>query len=319
MSRPLRIEFKGAYYHVMNRGAGRRSIFARDAHRLLFLELLREAAEMLRAQIHAYCLMDNHYHLLLSTPDGNLNRIMRHLNGVYTQRSNRLKRTAGPLFRGRYQAILVEADAYLLCVSRYIHLNPVAAAMVKKAQHYPWSSYSAYIGKLNPPLWLNTTVTLGLMGRRSGRQRYRRFVEDGVDPETQRFYDTKKQSPIFGRAGFVKKIEKRIKTHREVPEHRQIRPPISLAQLVTHTAEVFHTDKTKIVQAKRGRGDYHAARGAAMYLSRKIAGYPLMAIADYFGLSSYGSASGQIHRFQQRLDNDKNIKKLVARIEQKLR
>jgi putative transposase len=95
--------------------------------------------------------MDNHYHLLLSTPEGNLNRVMRHINGVYTQRYNRLEKTDGPLFRGRYKAILVDADAYLLCVSRYIHLNPVAAGIVKKAHQYRWSSYCAYIGKVVPP------------------------------------------------------------------------------------------------------------------------------------------------------------------------
>ena len=319
MSRPLRIEFKGAYYHVMNRGAGRQAIFAHDAHRLIYLELLRQVADMFRAEIHAFCLMDNHYHLLVSTPEGNLNRIMRHLNGVYTQRYNRLEHTDGPLFRGRYQAILVDADAYLLCVSRYIHLNPVAAGMVKKTYQFPWSSYRAYIGRTKAPSWLNTDTTLAMVGARSCRQRYRQFVEAGVDTETQRFYERKSHSPIFGRPAFVKKMDNRIKPHPEVPDHQKIRSPISLPQVAALTAAVFKADKTQIIRATRGRGDYHAARGAAMYLSRKIAGYSLTAIAHYFGLASYGSASGQIHRFQQVLANDSDIKKLVARVEQKIK
>lgn len=317
MSRPLRIEFEGACCHVMNRGAGRQAIFARDEHRRIYLDLLREVTEMFRADIHAYCLMETHYHLLVSTPDGNLNRIMRHLGGVYTQRYNRLENTDGPLFRGRYKAILVDADAYLLCVSRYIHLNPVAAGLVEKAHQFPWSSYRAYVGGTRPPSWLNTGATLAMVGTRSCRQRYQQFVEGGLDTETQRFYE--KHSPIFGRPAFVRKIGKRIKPHREVPDHQKIRSPISLSQLATVTAEVFNTDRAQIIRATRGRGRYNAARGAAMYLSRKVAGYSLTAIADYFGLASYGSASGQIHRFQQVLANDPDIKNLTARIERKIK
>lgn len=319
MSRPLRIEYKGAYYHVMNRGARRQAIFAYDDHRMIFLALLREVVEMFHAQIHAYCLMDNHYHLLLSTPDGNLNRIMRHINGVYTQRYNRLEKTDGPLFRGRYKAILVDRDAYLLCVSRYIHLNPVAAGRVNKAQQFPWSSYRAYIGETKSPQWLNTGATLTMLGARSCQQRYQQFVEGGIDSDTRRFYEKKKQAPIFGRASFAKKMAKRIKPHREVPANQQIRSPISLSKLTAVTAEVFKTDKAQIVRATRGRGEYNTARGAAMYLSRKAAGYPLTEIAHYFGLASYGSASGQIHRFQKVLDNDGSVKKRITRIERKIK
>jgi putative transposase len=319
MSRPLRIEFKGAYYHVMNRGAGRQDIFAHDDHRLVFLELLREVHEMFRAEIHAYCLMDNHYHLLLSTPDGNLNRVMRHINGVYTQRYNRMEKTDGPLFRGRYKAILVDVGAYLLCVSRYIHLNPVAAGIVKKAHQFHCSSYRAYIGKIVPPVWLNTAETLGMVGERSRLQRYQDFVNGGVDLDTQRFYNDKKLSPIYGRQSFVKKMEKRLTPHHEVPEHRQVRPPISFSQLVECTAAVFNTEKAQILKASRGRGNYNTARGAAMYLSRKCAGHSLEDIANYFGLASYGSVSGQIHRFQKVLLCNADVRKLVKQIEQKVK
>ena len=118
MARPLRIEYPGAWYHVMNRGAGRKKIFNATPHYELFLTLLEEVSERFGAEIHAYCLMGNHYHLLLHTPEGNLQRSMRHLNGVYTQRYNRMRGTDGPLFRGRYKAIVVDADHYLLHLSR---------------------------------------------------------------------------------------------------------------------------------------------------------------------------------------------------------
>ncbi len=204
MSRPLRIEYPGAYYHVMNRGAGRKDIYAHDEHRQIFLELLREIHEMFKVEIHAYCLMDNHYHLLLSTPLGNLSRSMRHLNGVYTQRYNRTQKTDGPLYRGRYKAILIDADAYLLNVSRYIHRNPLEARVVKHAEDYPWSSYSAYIGLDRVPQWLSVNETLGMIGQRNLPQRYQAFVEAGVDDETAKFYQKKKQMPILGRESFIR-------------------------------------------------------------------------------------------------------------------
>ena len=125
MPRPTRVQYPDAFYHVMNRGRGRQAIFHDEAYFRAFLDTLAESHERFDAIIHTYCLMTNHYHLLVQTPRANLDRIMRHINGIYTQRYNRLRKTDGPLFRGRYKAILVDADAYLLQLSRYIHRNPV--------------------------------------------------------------------------------------------------------------------------------------------------------------------------------------------------
>ena len=155
MPRSLRILYPNACYHVMNRGAGRKCIFNNNLHRNIFLELLAECHQMFNVKIQAYCLMDNHYHLLLSTPDGNLSRVMRHLNGVYTQRYNRIMKTDGALFRGRYHAKLIEDDSYKLIVSRYIHLNPLEANLVQKADNYKWSSYRFYLGLAKAPTWLD--------------------------------------------------------------------------------------------------------------------------------------------------------------------
>lgn len=314
MSRPLRIEYKDAYYHVMNRGAGQQDIFAHDDHRGLFLELLRESHEVYQADIHAYCLMDNHYHLLVSTPKANLNRIMRHINGVYTQRYNRLEKTDGSLFRGRYKAIVVDADAYLLSVSRYIHLNPVAAGMVKKVHAYPWSSYRAYIGNDPSPQWLCTEKTLSMIGSRSQQPRYQQFVEGGLDPEIRKFYDSKTQLPILGSTRFINKMKRRIQPDKEITEQKRIKAPISLTRLVALAAKEFQIDKTRLLQTSRGRGHSNIARTAVMYLGRKVAGYPLKELADYFGLKSYGSVSGQIHRFKQALETDESIRKSVDRL-----
>ena len=151
MARPLRIQYPGAWYHVMNRGGARRTIFEELTHYRLFLDVVAAARETYSVSVHAYCLMSNHYHLLVRTPLGNLAKCMRHVDGVFTQRINRLVGADGALFRGRYRSILIEADVYLLNVSRYIHLNPVAAKLAVQPQDYPWSSYRAYSG-LTPPL-----------------------------------------------------------------------------------------------------------------------------------------------------------------------
>ena len=147
MPRPTRIQYEGAYYHVMNRGRARQKIFHNSEYYSAYLKTLEEAHSRFDAQIHAYCLMDNHCHLLIGTPRANLNRIKWHINGVYTHRYNRLKSADDPLFRGRYKAILVDVDAYLLQLGRYIHRNPaeVKGADGQVLEQFKWSSYLAYI------------------------------------------------------------------------------------------------------------------------------------------------------------------------------
>jgi REP element-mobilizing transposase RayT len=129
MTRPLRVIYPGAWYHVMNRGTARQTIFHDDSHFKLFIELMSEAVQRFGIEIHAYCLMGNHYYLLIRTPQPNLSQAVRHIDGIYTQRYNKLMQTDGPLLRGRFKSILVEKDNYLLQLSRYIHLNPVKAMM----------------------------------------------------------------------------------------------------------------------------------------------------------------------------------------------
>src|SRR3990167_2207194 len=164
MPRSLRIEFNGAWHHVMNRGLGRRSIFASDKDRQSFFKLLGDISESFRVEVHAYSMMDNHYHLLIHTPEGKLSRAMRHLNGVYTQIHNKRNQTDGPLFRGRYKALLVDSDDYLLELVRYIHLNPVEARLCDHPQKHVWTSHLAYLDTAKRPEWLKTGEVLGRFG-----------------------------------------------------------------------------------------------------------------------------------------------------------
>jgi putative transposase len=169
MARPLRIEFPGAVYHVTSRGDRRESIFADDTDRAALLAVVALGLERFDAQMLSYCLMGNHYHLVLHTRAPNLSQLMRHINGVYTQTVNRRHHLVGHLFQGRFKAILVDTDAYLLEVCRYVELNPVRAGMVDAPQAWAWSSYRAHVGAAPVPPWLDTAGLHGyLLGRPVG-------------------------------------------------------------------------------------------------------------------------------------------------------
>ena len=151
MARPLRIEFAGALYHITARGNAQQDIYLTDDDREQFLEILQRVNDRHQWQCHAYCLMSNHYHLLIETPDANLSKGMRQLNGVYTQSYNRKHDRAGHVFQCRFKGILVEKDSYLLELARYIAFNPVRAGRVRSAKDWTWSSYRATAGQCQPP------------------------------------------------------------------------------------------------------------------------------------------------------------------------
>jgi len=263
MSRPLRIAYPNALYHVMNRGLAYNPIFINDRHRQMFLGLFCEIHNQYQAEIHAYCLMDNHYHLLLRTPLGNISRIMRHLDGVYTQRFNKSVKRDGPLLRGRYKSILVEADVYLLRLSRYIHLNPVKAKLVKKSEQFSWSSYQAYLND-NAPHWLNTNYILSYFGDHIPSEKYKAFVEEGIDNEISDFYKNLKNIPILGCEVFIKKVaEKYLKKRHKIdaiPEYKllQINKPIPIENIRQCVAEFYGIDVQDINLIKKETVTCHA-------------------------------------------------------------
>src|ERR1700693_1663537 len=154
MARPLRIEYRGAYYHVTSRGNERKAIFRDDADREKFIELVGRAVQDFALRLHGYVLMANHYHLLVETPGGGLSRALRYINGVYTQTFNRRHRRAGHLFQGRYKAIVVDKESYLLELSRYIHLNPWRVKRSQDPFRYRWSSLRAYVSGRPAARWL---------------------------------------------------------------------------------------------------------------------------------------------------------------------
>jgi putative transposase len=207
MSRPLRLSFPGAIYHITSRGNAREAIYLDDADRQQFLSLLAACVERFHWIFHAYCLMDNHYHLLIETPNANLQEGMRQLNGVYTQAFNRRHARVGHVFQGRYKSILVERDSYLLELCRYIVLNPVRAQMVEHAGQFVWSSYQATVGLSTCPAWLQIDWVLAQFAKRlsTARTRYANFVQQGLNNESPWKY--LKGQVLLGNDAFVKLLQ----------------------------------------------------------------------------------------------------------------
>ena len=195
MSRPHRVEFPGAVYHLTSRGNARGRIFVRDGDRETFLKVLADTVVRYRWICHAYCLMDTHYHLLVETRLPNLSLGMRQLNGLYTSRFNKLNRRTGHVFQGRYKAVLVEKEAHLLELGRYVALNPVQAGMVGRPESWQWGSYAATIGRSARPPFLTIGWLLEQFGRDRARaiRAYRRFVLEGIGIKESPFEDVKGQ------------------------------------------------------------------------------------------------------------------------------
>ena len=221
MARPLRIEFPGAVYHVTSRGDRQELIFRSDCDRQLLLDVVDQAMARLDAEVLAFCLMGNHYHFVMRTRQPNLSRVMRHINGQYTQAYNRRHDLIGHLFQGRFHAILIDSDAYLIEVCRYVELNPVRAKLVDEPSQWHWSSYRAHIGmELGRP-WLATRHLHGqLLGRevtsvedqRHAAHLYAATVADGVgiDP-----WSGKLRGEIFlGDEAFVAEMQARASRQR---------------------------------------------------------------------------------------------------------
>ncbi|MBK8018160.1 MAG: transposase [Betaproteobacteria bacterium] len=240
MARPLRIEFPGAVYHVTSRGDRKEEIFRIADDRRVFLDILGQAMERFDAQVLAYCLMGNHYHLVLHTRQANLSRLMRHLNGVYTQYFNRRHDLVGHLFQGRFKAILVDRDAYLLSLCRYVERNPVAAKKVRSAGDWEWSSYRAHVGDAQPPVWLDTDGLHGYLLERapeSARDRvaagrkYALLVEKFAEQDAGLWKDGLRQQIFLGSERFVDRMRGMLSTppagsgtRREVPRAQRARP-----------------------------------------------------------------------------------------------
>ena len=312
MARPLRIQYPGAVYHVMNRGGSRQKIFIEKQDYEAFLKTIGEIHERWGVELFAYCLMGNHYHICLRTPEGNLSRVMRHLDGLYTQRFNRIHRRDGALLRGRYRAIVVDEDAYMAQVVRYIHLNPLAAGLVGEPQGYGWSSHRFYLRPKEAPKWLQIEE---VMGEFASITAFHGFVVEGNEQALEEFYKKGRQSPVLGDEEFRERlIEKPLRVDREHPRHERAAVRPSVDGVLRALVKVYGVEVEDLLTARRGKKN--EARKVGMYLIKELCDLKLHEIAERFGTGSYGAVGWACHGVMSRMESDATFRDRVGSIRQ---
>jgi putative transposase len=311
MARPLRIEYPGAFYHITSRGNEHKDIFKSKRDREKFLSYLESASQRYRAVIHIYCLMNNHYHLLMETPSGNLSQIMRHINGAYTTYFNIKHQRSGHLLQSRYRAILVDMDEYAQEVSRYIHLNPVRAGIMDRPEKYLWSSYPYYIGQKKAPEWLATNHILNYFGKNvsRARKRYQHFADAMVGQEYGSPLERVVSSTVLGSANFVEKIKEKYlrnrKIHRDLPALRALSERVAIEDIEKQVKTVFGEDQV-------------SSKKVSLYLCHKYSGKKLKEIGEYFGVGESGVSQAS-RRITLRIRTDNKLRKKIRLIESRLK
>jgi len=312
MSRPIRIEYKDAWYHVMNRGRRKDKIFYYDSDYIGFKDLLYESTELWGVNICAYCCMPNHYHLLVQTPQANLSRFMRHLNGIYTQRFNRIHKKDGALFRGRFNSNLIGEDNYLLVLLRYMHFNPVKAGLVEKPENYPWSSYVSYFDESIEKDWLRKDLILQKLKGGNKKKSVAQLRYDAPE-EIYAFFAKKNRPSVLGSKEFVAQIKDnffRQLVHPEIPDSKQT--SLEPERVIQVVASFFKLKKEDLFRQRRGKENL--PRDLAIYLIRMDTGLTLPKIGKIFGIESYSTVSNSIERINRRKKKNKEIQKIVNKI-----
>jgi len=320
MARPLRVEFPGALYHVTARGVAQGSVFFDDQDRLRFLKLLERTHEQHRFILHAYCLMDNHYHLQVETPEGNLSKGMQWLGQSYASFVNRRHGRVGHLYQGRFRSVLVEQARYLHELTRYIHLNPVRAKLVRYPAQYPWSSYRAYLGATRAPGWLETHATLAGFGPtlRAARAAYRHFVEDVPAGDPLREL---RAGLLLGGESFLEQILQLARDRgddlntsvRSVPHAAA--GSLSMDEVVAQVCQCYRVGEERL---RRKWGRANEARDVAIYLCSRMTPAGLRAIGRQLGGLSVPSGSVACRRVRERIERDEAFADRVHAIESTL-
>ena len=303
MARPLRIQFPGAFYHVMSRGNEKQDIYRTRRDREKFLCYLRSASVRYSAAIHCYCLMDNHYHLMIETPEGNLSQIMRHINGAYTSYFNAKHSRVGHLFQGRYRSVLVDADAYCLTLSRYIHLNPVKEGLSLSPSGYEWSSYRNFLSGQIPVGWLHTDFLLSLFGDGSEScEMYQKYVEENDDFSDDLHGKKLASMAVLGRYEFLEDVREKhlsvMPVNRDVPAIKALRTRPEIQDIVDAVTSEL-------------QGDHRLAKKMVIYLCHHFSGCSLKEIGDYFGVGE-SAVSENSTRFAMTLYRDQWLAETVA-------
>lgn len=310
MARQLRVEFENASYHITSRGNQRDKIFYDAADRERFLEILSRTKERYGFLLHAYVLMDNHYHLLMETPKANLSQIMQNINTSYTVYVNRKYQRSGHLLQGRFKGIIVDKDRYLIALSRYIHLNPVRARLVKRPAEYPWTSYRAFIDQKGENLLVDVGDTLSYFskGRNRAMRAYQEFVEADEGKEENPFA-AMEAGLLLGDGAFKAKVLRRIEKIRvdeEIPQAKRLRKRVSVDAVIKACQLFYGKNRKALVERVRG----NEGRQVAIYLAKILSGEKGKEVGRYFGIKG-PAVSDAIKKIEGRLDKESQLRERI--------
>jgi len=317
MSRPLRIEYPGAFYHVLNRGHRKEAIVMDERDKERFLSYLARMARQFSVLVHSYCLMTNHYHLILETPEGNLSRAMHWLNVSYAAYYNRRHNYTGHVFQGRFKALLVDADQYLESLSRYIHLNPVQAGIESYAWDYAWSSCRYFVGSRNVPDWLEVNRILEGFGR-SRRLAGRHYAAYLSEENQANPFDDAVGSSLLGSRNFIDWVRDTFlsekKTDREIPQLKELQPRPDVETIVEEVAKHFNVTPEHILACGRKR---NTGRDVAIYLSRELSSMSGRHLGRYFGGVTGANITMRFNSIERSLKKDRKLIKDIMYLRKK--
>lgn len=313
MARQLRIEFNNAFYHITSRGNLRDKIFYEDGDRERFLEILRRTKERYGYLLHAYALMDNHYHLLMETPKANISQIMQNINTSYTVYINKKYQRSGHLFQGRFKGIVVDKDEYLVTLSRYIHLNPLRAKIVQKPEDYQWTSYKAYNDKIGKNSLVDTDDTLSYFSSKKADalKKYRAFVEAAIGGEENPFKNVE-AGIILGDKRFKAKIMRvidKVKTDKEIPQVKKLRMNVPIDKIIKTCCAYYGKKQEELLRRGKGKPE----RKIAIYLSKMLSGRKNKEVGNIFGIKG-PAVSEIIKAIEVSLDKENKLKKEVEHL-----
>jgi len=312
VARPLRIEYKNAFYHVIQRGLERRNIFSQHEDSAKFLYYLDNAFVRYNAIFHTYTLMSNHYHMILQTPRANLSQIMHFLNGSYAFYYNFKHKRTGPLYQGRFKDFLIEEDEYLHHLSRYIHLNPVRAGIASSPDQYIWSSYRYFTQNIVPPRYLNVDLILSKFNNNltKAKRLYKQFVCDVLEEKKKAIEENTRKGIVVGSEEFLKHIQNRVINKSDNTECPVLK---LLKERNVPTLEMINQLVTKNI-----KNDYRLRRKISIYLSRKYSQKKLSEIASFHGKIGYAGVSQVYRRLEQNRKRKAKLNGLIKAIEKQL-
>jgi len=329
MARALRIQYSGAYYHVTCRGNERQDIYKDDQDRKTFIEKLKLSLEVYSVELLSYVFMSNHFHFLIHTPQGNLSEFMRHFNISYTSAYNRRHKRSGHLYQGRYKAFLIDADNYLLAVSRYIHLNPIRIKkhsrhdlqdQWEELQRYKYSSLSGYTNKSNIEEFVNYQIVLDYMGgdTSKGRQRYKQFMEEGIAESGGSLLALGKGSGIVGENEFIQWVKEKVLkdagNRREQPSLLKMRKSMEPETVIKKFLEITGIKKENLCH----RGNRTIERAQLMELLYRCCDITQPEIGRLVGGVDYSAVSQARKRLNEKMAEDKKLKKKYDKIVEQL-